>query len=271
MDEDLMFTKKVSLLALAIVATFLMGLSVFGQATTGTLRGTVVDSKGDVVAGATVKVKNEATGVENTTTTDSEGAYTAAQLIPGPYSVSVEQSGFKRTVKTGIAVTIGQVTSANMALETGQVSETVTVVASGDEALQTEQAQVSGTIDTRRIEELPSNGAGGGIDTLALLIPGVISARAAGTNTNGTALSVNGNRARSNNFQIDGEDNNDLTSAVPLSLLTSRIPFRNFRSSPTTSRPNTDVTRVRWSTSLPRPVRTIFMVRRSCSTRMRGT
>src|SRR5205085_2511862 len=73
----------------------------------------------------------------------------------------------------------------------------------------------STTIEARRVEDLPSNAAGSGLDTLALLAPGVIPNNSGGVNTNGTGLSVNGNRARSNNFQIDGADNNDLSVAGP--------------------------------------------------------
>ncbi|HST51316.1 MAG TPA: hypothetical protein VLJ61_04825, partial [Pyrinomonadaceae bacterium] len=97
----------------------------------------------------------------------------------------------------------------------GNVNETVTVVANTEEVVQRDQAQISTTVDTRRIEELPSNAAGSGLDTLALLAPGVIPNNSGGVNTNGTGLSVNGNRARSNNFQIDGADNNDLSVAGP--------------------------------------------------------
>src|SRR2546423_1767577 len=66
-----------------------------------------------------------------------------------------------------------------------------------------------------KIEVLPSNGAGGGLDTLALLAPGVVASRNSGVNTDGAGLSVNGNRGRSNNFQIDGSDNNDLSIGGP--------------------------------------------------------
>jgi outer membrane receptor protein involved in Fe transport len=118
-------------------------------------------------------------------------------------------------VQTGIAVKIGVVSGVDIPLELGAVSETVTVVSNAEEVLQTEQSQISGSIDSRRVEELPSNGAGNGLDTLALLIPGVVANRVGGTNTNGTGLSVNGNRGRANNFQIDGGDNNDLSVGGP--------------------------------------------------------
>jgi outer membrane receptor protein involved in Fe transport len=186
------------------------------QATTGTLRGTVVDPNGGVVVGATVTAKNEATGTATQpTTTTGEGTFEFAGLLPGSYTVTVESQGFKRSVSTGVAVKAGIVNPLAVALEAGNVAETITVVANTEEVVQREQSQISTTVDTRRIEELPSNAAGSGLDTLALLAPGVIPNNSGGVNTNGTGLSVNGNRARANNFQIDGADNNDLDVAGP--------------------------------------------------------
>ncbi len=186
------------------------------QATTGSLRGVVADPTGGVIAGATVTAKNEATGSAATpATTSGEGIYEFSSLQPGPYTVTVEATGFKRSVSTGVIVKVGIVNPLDVALEAGAVTETVTVVAGTEEVVQRDQSQISTTIESRRISDLPSNGAGNGIDTLALLAPGVVANRSGGTNTNGTGLSVNGNRGRSNNFQIDGADNNDLSVAGP--------------------------------------------------------
>jgi hypothetical protein len=199
--------------ALACVLV-LAAIAVMAQATTGSLRGTVTDANGGVVSGAAVTVKNDATGGTATATTNSEGTFETTFLQPGDYTVTVEAANFKRSVSTGVAIKIGVVNPVAVVLEAGSVSETVTVTANTEEIVR-DQSQVSTTIEARRIQELPSNGAGGGIDTLALLAPGVIANRAGGTNTNGTGLSVNGNRGRSNNFQIDGSDNNDLSVAGP--------------------------------------------------------
>ena len=199
--------------ALACVLV-LSAIAVMAQATTGSLRGTVTDSNGGVVSGATVTVKSQSTGGATTATTSAEGTFEATFLQPGDYTVTVEAPNFKRAVSNGVSVKIGVVNPVAIVLEAGNLSETVTVTANTEEVVR-DQAQISTTIDSRRIQELPSNGAGNGIDTLALLAPGVIANRAGGTNTNGTGLSVNGNRGRSNNFQIDGSDNNDLSVAGP--------------------------------------------------------
>ena len=207
------------LTAWTLVLATLLPLSatpVMAQATTGVLRGTVTDPNGAAIAGATVTVKNEATGTTvPPLTTTSEGIFDAAALPSGTYSVTVEAAGFKRSVSTGVAVKIGIVNPLAVVLEAGNVAETVTVTADTAEVVQRDQAQISTTIESRKIQDLPSNGAGAGLDTLALLAPGVINQRSTGANTNGTGLSVNGNRGRSNNFQIDGADNNDLSVTGP--------------------------------------------------------
>jgi outer membrane receptor protein involved in Fe transport len=213
-------TWKTRLFALFTAWAFvILPLSVapaMAQATTGTLRGTVVDPNGGVVVGATVTAKNEATGsTSQPTTTNNEGVYEFASLPPGPYTVTVEASGFKRSVNTGVQVKIGIVNPFDAKLEAGNVAETVTVTANTEEVVQRDQSQISTTVDTRKVEELPSNAAASGLDTLALLAPGVFPTNSGGVNTNGTGLNVNGNRARSNNFQIDGSDNNDLSVAGP--------------------------------------------------------
>ena len=211
-----MIRTRASLLSALIVAIVCFGTAAFGQQLTkGTLKGTVADPTSAVVPGAKVTVKNDATGATVNTVTDSDGGFTAQDLLPGLYNVTVEKQGYKKTVQTNVNVVAAVISSTAVVLEAGNISEVVTVTGSGEEALQTESSQVSGTIGTRKVEDLPSNGAGGGIDTLALLVPGVTASRANGSNTNGAALSVNGNRTRSNNFQIDGQDNNDLSVGGP--------------------------------------------------------
>ncbi len=206
-----------SLFVLAIATLVLASsLPAFAQATTGTLRGTVSDPNGGVVAGATVTAKHQSTGVTTPTTSNSEGQYVISNLPPGLYTITVEPtSGFSKKAVTNVNVPIGQTTDLSIALALGSPSETVTVTSTGEEIITRDQAQISTTFESRKIEDLPSNGAGGGIDTLALLAPGVVASRNSGVNTDGAGLSVNGNRGRSNNFQIDGSDNNDLSIGGP--------------------------------------------------------
>jgi outer membrane receptor protein involved in Fe transport len=205
--------------ALALTLVMLVPLSartVMAQATTGTIRGSVNDQAGAAVAGVTVTATNQATNITTAPfKTTGEGFYEIPNLMPGLYTVTVEAAGFSRSQTTNITVSLGQVATIDVALKPGAVTETVTVVAGTEEVINRDQSQIATTFETRKVEELPSNAAGSGLDTLALLIPGVAQATGQGTNTNGTGFSVNGNRGRSNNFQIDGSDNNDLSVGGP--------------------------------------------------------
>ncbi len=205
---------SISVLFLLAFAVLFGSQQIFGQATTGTLRGVVNDPNGQVVSGASVVSKNEATGVQAPVTiTSSEGIYVITNLLPGTYSVTVTANGFKTKTITGIPVRLGLQTEYKIDLEIGGGTETVTVVASTDEVAST-NSEISSNFETRKVNELPSNAAGAGIDTLALNVPGVVPGFG-NVNSNGTTLSVNGNRARSNNFSIDGTDNNDLSIGGP--------------------------------------------------------
>lgn len=184
------------------------------QATTGGLKGVVSDNQGAVITDADVTAKNDGTGVETKTRTNSDGLYRFPSLSPGNYTLSIQKQGFKRQEFQQVTVGVGQEASIDAVLQAGQLSETVTVTASGEELIQKEQSQVSNRFESRKVSELPIGLAGGGIDQLALLAPGV-STGLGFSNTNGAELSVNGQRGRSNNFTIDGGDNNDLTIGGP--------------------------------------------------------
>jgi outer membrane receptor protein involved in Fe transport len=205
---------SVTFLMLSVLLTPLFSCPVMAQATTGSLRGVVTDDKGGVIADADVTAKNSETGGENKTKSNGEGLYNFPRLQPGIYTVSVQKQGFKKQEFQQVTVSIGQDATIDAALQAGNISETVTVTASGEEMIQKEQVQQSSTFEARKVADLPSNIAGGGIDTLALLAPGVVPG-VGNVNGNGTTFSVNGQRARSNNFTIDGGDNNDLSIGGP--------------------------------------------------------
>jgi outer membrane receptor protein involved in Fe transport len=193
----------------------LASVPAMGQILTGNIKATVVDPNGAAVAGASITAKSQATGIENKAVTGSDGNFVITNLTPGKYTLTIEQSGFKKKSVTDLNVGLGDNSLANLALDIGSPTETVMITAGTEEIVQRDQSQLTTSFETRKIEELPSNVAGGGIDTLALLAPGVINNPGAFTNTNGAGLSVNGQRGRSNNFQIDGSDNNDLSIGGP--------------------------------------------------------
>ncbi len=122
---------------------------------------------------------------------------------------------------------VGEVTDLKVALEVGQPSATVTITANTEEVMQT-TSQQSSSFETRKVQDLPSNAAGGGIDTLALLAPGVVPGFG-NINSNGVTLSVNGNRARSNNFTLDGTDNNDLSIGGPSFFVDNQDAVQEFQ------------------------------------------
>ena len=198
-----------------VMMVFLFSEPVMAQATTGNLKGSVVDPNGQVVAGGTVTAKNEATGAEFNANASDSGLFSISNLPPGKYTVTVSPTaGFSTKIVTGVNVKLGETTDLKVDLAVGAPTASVTVTGDTEQTIQTDTSQISANFENRKVQDLPSNAAGNGIDTLALLAPGVVPGFG-NVNNNGTTLSVNGNRARSNNFTIDGTDNNDLSIGGP--------------------------------------------------------
>jgi hypothetical protein len=188
---------KPYLIRLLAITSFLAlsGLLAFGQGTTAPISGTVVDSTGAVLSGATVIVKNNATGAEFKAITSGSGAYTVPSLGSGTYTVTVEAQGFKKAVVEGVKVDAGVPATTNVTMEVGGASETV-IVQGGAEVLQTQSANVATTITGRQITELPFTSRDA-LD-LVLLLPG--------TSTPGRPRSstVNGLPKGAINITLDG-------------------------------------------------------------------
>lgn len=141
------------LLSLALLAGS-AGL-LFGQrADRGLIGGVVTDPTGKSIAGATVRIRDEGTGVVNDLTTNEAGVYGSPSLVLGNYTVTVEMSGFKTAVRTGIQLVGGQSIRQDIVLELGSVSEQVTVSASA-EVLNTANADVQHTVDANYYRNLP--------------------------------------------------------------------------------------------------------------------
>src|SRR5436309_15833867 len=107
---------------LAVFLTCLFAVTAFGQttsATQGALSGTVTDPSGAIVAGATVTLKNDATGAQRTATTDDQGGFLFALMDPGKYTVIVEAATFKKAVAPNMTIDVARQSSANVALEVG--------------------------------------------------------------------------------------------------------------------------------------------------------
>src|SRR4029079_19208513 len=111
---------------------------VLGQSDRGTITGTVIDSTGAAVPGASVTVTNTATNANSAAVTTSDGVYSIPALQPGVYRVRVEKSGFKRSEIAQVTVAVGGTIAANVTMEVGQVSETVEIASAAGGQVQTE-------------------------------------------------------------------------------------------------------------------------------------
>src|SRR5262249_48293370 len=118
------FLHFVSLLLLPVVLMIPVTASAQGEASIG---GTVTDATGAIVPQATIRVKNLETGATRTLTTDASGRYEASLLAIGRYEVSAEKTGFKSETKTGVTLVLGQRSTVDVALQVGEVQQSVQV------------------------------------------------------------------------------------------------------------------------------------------------
>lgn len=182
--------KKI-LFVLAMLSAF--AFTVAAQSNTGNLIVSVSDASG-VIPGATVVVRDEQTGKERTLTTTDEGQVSVSQLDAGTYTVTVTAPGRKTRVTNGVKVDVAQTYSLNSVLEAGNISETVEVTAGAD-LINSTTGEISSTVGTRQIQDLPLNGR----NPLALI------SLQAGTSANGaTNTVINGQRTSFTNITRDG-------------------------------------------------------------------
>jgi hypothetical protein len=198
---------------IALMIFVVCAATAFAQTGTSNITGTVRDTAGAVVPGATVTAKNNATGVTSTQTTNDSGLYFFASLPVGDYTITVEKQGFKTLQSTNNALTVGTPLTVDGAMEIGQVSETVTVTG-GTEQLQTANATMGNVVEQKAIETLPLNGRNP--LTLLLLEPGVTQRSFGGA---GSGVHVNGSRDRAYNVTIDGIEANESSVPNPVSNL----------------------------------------------------
>jgi len=148
--------KKI-VIALAVLTLMALCLPTFlsaQRADRGVITGIVTDQSGSAVPGATVKVRNEGTGVENVLTSNEAGAYTTPLLVLGSYSISVDHQGFKTTVIPGVQVIGAETIRRDVAMAVGAVTESVEVTA-GAETINTTTPDVSHTVDNKYYQDLP--------------------------------------------------------------------------------------------------------------------
>ncbi|HEX9422012.1 MAG TPA: TonB-dependent receptor [Pyrinomonadaceae bacterium] len=195
------------------------------------IQGTVKDSSGGLVPEAKVTLTSKETGKTQEATASDEGFYRLSGLAPGRYTITVERTGYKKTVLENVEVSAETVQGLDIALEAGEVSATVTITQETVQLLETENANVDKTITNEEILRLPQSGRDP--YELARLTPGVFGTGARGANGNSVGLpntsgpggsnnsifatenvqpiSANGQRVSSNNYQIDGTSVNSQT------------------------------------------------------------
>jgi hypothetical protein len=168
----------------------------FAQTGSSSVRGIVSDLQGRTVAGANVALINEQKNFNRTQTTSDNGSYVFTAVPPGTYRIEVEATGFKKSAISEVHALVDTPSSIDIQLEVGNVSETVSVTAGGDAPINTTDATIGNTFESRRITELPLNA--GNVVGLLSLQPGV-------TRTG----FVNGGRSDQANITLDGVDVNE--------------------------------------------------------------
>ncbi len=199
-----------TVLVVAVLLAF-AALSVvpgYAQTSNGVIAGVIVDNSGAVVLKATVEAtSSDRGGAAHVTETDSSGSYRIESLLPGKYSLVVKKTGFADIRVSGLEVKASLTTTFNGTLELAGQSTSILVEASTGQELQTQSGDLSASISSSEVHDLPILG----LNPIALVLtePGVQDPGTARGLSNGVNFSVNGNRPRGNNFLIDGQDNND--------------------------------------------------------------
>ena len=190
------------LVAVFAALLLLPGVSMAQSVVTGAINGTVTDPSGAIIVGATVTLTSPSTGAVLNTESNASGGYSFGLVKPGVYTLVVVRSGFKQTTES-VNVALGETLVFNVKLELGSGSITVEVTGQGA-LLQTENANISTTMDTAEIENLPN--PGGDLTNIAQTAPGVTMNTTGGGYGNFSAFGLPGT---ANLFTVNGNDYND--------------------------------------------------------------
>src|SRR5437660_155325 len=192
-----------------LLICLLASMTAWCQVSTSRIEGTVVDASNAIVPNVTVKVTNENTGITYAVKTSSSGSYSIPSLSPGPYTISVSQTGFETFTSQHNILSVGAPLVVNITLKIGATQEVVEVQGAY-ERIETTNAAVSDVMTPLQIKELPLNGR----NPLSLLTlePGVVQRT---TSAAGSGTHVFGSRDRAHNVTIDGIDANESTVPNP--------------------------------------------------------
>ena len=200
----------------SLAAAVVLAAATQAQTSRGTVSGTVADPSGAVVIGAGIALMNTDTGVRRPATSNEAGIYRFDAVDLGRYEIKVTQEGFRPFLATSFGVEANRTTTVDVRLEVGAIDQQVTVSAESSEALVKDGPLRGGNFQPREVRELPL--IGGNPLSLARTLPGVIQTSGSvawGNNWGQYNFAVNGQRQRSNNFLLDGTDNNDIGFTRP--------------------------------------------------------
>ncbi len=204
-----------TILVLFMLAVLSASLA-FSQAVNGSLVGTITDSSGAAIPNAKVAITEANTGVSRGTTTNESGNYNFSDLPPGTYTVTAEQTGFKRSSRPGVDVVVNTSGRVDLTLQPGQITETIEVTATAP-MLQTERADTGRSMETRVVQDVPI-GVSHNFQSLSVLVPGsarIESQHSAFFNPQTSyATRFNGQSRLGNNLQLEGIDDNERTGLL---------------------------------------------------------
>jgi Carboxypeptidase regulatory-like domain/TonB-dependent Receptor Plug Domain/TonB dependent receptor len=213
------------LTSILLMVVIIFPAALHAQVAGGTLSGTITDPTGRAVPQAQILIKNVATGVDRTVTTNTDGFYTAVNLLPGEYQLRITATGFNTEIKTGITMNVGAQQTFDLVLKVGTVANTVQVTTEAP-AVQVTSSEISATVNATTVRELPLNGRSW--TDLAALQPGVDTIQTQpsfstgsdrGNRGFGQQLTISGARPQQNNYRLDGVSLNDYANGAPGSVL----------------------------------------------------
>jgi Carboxypeptidase regulatory-like domain len=192
-------------LAIAVLS-FVFAFAVFGQSDRGTITGTISDPSGAVAAGAPVEIRNVENGLVYRAASSATGNYTLAQLPAGQYELAVTVPGFKKYVRKSITVDVAETYRVDVTLEVGSNSESVTVTEAAP-LLKTESGELSHTVTTDTMNNLPVMGIGGAAGSSGMRNPYAVVQLLPGTTYSPDVdIRINGMPANTQAMRIEGQD-----------------------------------------------------------------
>src|SRR5215813_903632 len=206
--------KILLLLALSCASVFTVAA---GQAVKGSLLGTITDSNGAAAIGATVTATETRTNIAITTTTNQDGNYVFSNIKEGVYRIETSLKGFKKVAREDVLVDVNTTVRVDLVMQVGELSETVTIQAGIAPTLQTDRADTGRLIETKQVAELPL-GFGRNFQGLLVTVPGATRPSRPHSEffnpQDSLESKVNGQSRMSNNFMIEGVDNNEKTGLL---------------------------------------------------------